>query len=147
MMSTERHAAGERRQGTRERIDGLLATRQNMWVLYERLAGVPPYKEQEPQLLQSFVQVLVDYIASAHFSLYERIVNREERRQAIVQLAEELYPRIAAVTEAAVAFNDKYDGVTLDSVTEELAGHLSMLGEGLAERIELEDRLISAMRK
>ena len=146
-MSTERHAAGERRQGTRERIDGLLATRQNMWVLYERLAGVPPYKEQEPQLLQSFVQVLVDYISSAHFSLYERIVNRYEGRQAHGPLGGGGYPRIAAVTEAAVAFNDKYDGVTLDSVTEELAGHLSMLGEGLAERIELEDRLISAMRK
>ena len=139
-------SAGDRRSATRELIDHLLKERQEMWVLYERLAGVGPDKHKaEPGRLEEFAQVLVDYIAAGHFGLYERIVSGQERRKSVVGVAEELYPKIALTTDVSVAFNDKYEGKQPDAVSEELARDLSSLGESLATRTELEDQLIATL--
>ena len=136
----------ERRQGTRNLVENLLRERHQMWVLYERLAGVDPYEDQaDASALKEFVQILVDYIASAHFGLYERIVNGKERRKGVVNVAKDLYPRIAASTDAAVAFNDKYEDKSFETVPDELSNDLSKLGEHLAMRIEAEDQLIEEL--
>ncbi len=139
----------ERRTGTRELVDKLMAERTQMLVLFCRCAGLEPYNERAPvaKVVQEFCQVLVDYIAAGHFALYDRVLNGTERRQEVLRLAEGLYPRIAATTEAAVAFNDKYDCGDPCRDLETLAADLSRLGEELAARIELEDRLIQALQR
>lgn len=137
----------ERRSGSRELVKKLLAERTEMLVLFCRVAGLEPFKEEKQRtsaqkLLQELCQVLVDYIAAGHFGLYERIANGAERRQALAELAAKYYPRIAATTDAALAFNDKYDCEDPGELTEDLAKDLSHLGEQLAARIELEDQLL-----
>ena len=145
-MGSESSSGQERRQGTQKLVDNLLHERQQMWLLYEQLAGVDPYKSTaKPESLKSFVEILVDYIAAAHFGLYERIVNGKERRQGVVKVAKSLYPKIASSTDAAVAFNDKYEDKSFEEIPEELSRYLSTLGENLALRIELEDKLIAEM--
>ena len=146
-MSSEAQEQRERRNGTRTLIDKMLTERQKMLVLFERVAGVEPYADEVPndELLQEFSQILVDYIASGHFGLYERISEGKERRRGIVKLAEELYPRIANTTQAAIEFNDVYEKANGESIGENLSTMLSKLGEELAVRIELEDQLISEM--
>ena len=146
-MSSEAQEQRERRNGTRTLIDKMLTERQKMLVLFERVAGVEPYADEMPndELLQEFSQILVDYIASGHFGLYERISEGKERRRGIVKLAEELYPRIANTTRAAIEFNDVYETANGESIGENLSTMLSKLGEELAVRIELEDQLISEM--
>lgn len=146
-MSSEAEAQRDRRSGTRSLIDNMLSERQRMLVLFERLAGVAPYADEMPndQLLCEFSQILVDYIASGHFGLYERISEGKERRRGVVQLAEELYPRIANTTQVAVEFNDVYEKMNGESIGGELNSLLSKLGEELAVRIELEDQLITEM--
>jgi regulator of sigma D len=125
----------------------MLTERQRMLVLFERLAGVEPYADEIPNddLLQEFSQILVDYIASGHFGLYERIAEGKERRRAIVNLADKLYPRIANTTQIAVEFNDEYEKSNGTRISDNLTNMLSKLGEELAVRIELEDQLISEM--
>jgi regulator of sigma D len=125
----------------------MLGERQRMLVLFERLAGVEPYADEMPDndLLQEFSQILVDYIASGHFGLYERIAEGKERRRAIVNLADRLYPRIANTTQVAIEFNDVYEKSNGESIGVNLTDMLSKLGEELAVRIELEDQLISEM--
>jgi len=120
-----------------------------MLSLYCQLAGLETYGngkntrvKHSQELLQKFCQVLVDYIAAGHFSLYERVVNGTERRQQVSGLAEKLYPRIAKSTEVALDFNDKYDCNDKCEISASLSDDLSRLGEELAARIELEDRLI-----
>ena len=110
-MSSEAQEQSERRNGTRTLIDKMLGERQRMLVLFERVAGVEPYADEmlDDELLQEFSQILVDYIASGHFGLYERIAEGTERRRGIVNLAEKLYPRIANTTQAAMEFNDVYE--------------------------------------
>ena len=146
-MSSEAQEQRERRSGTRTLIDKMLTERQRMLVLFERVAGVEPYADEMPNndLLQEFSQILVDYIASGHFGLYERISEGKERRRGIVKLADELYPRIANTTQAAIEFNDVCEKANGDSIGGNLSNMLSKLGEELAVRIELEDQLISEM--
>jgi regulator of sigma D len=146
-MSSEAQEQSERRSGTRTLIDKMLGERQRMLVLFERVAGVEPYADEmlDNELLQEFSQILVDYIASGHFGLYERIAEGRERRRGIVTLAEKLYPRIANTTQAAMEFNDVYEKSNGKGISGNLSQMLSKLGEELAVRIDLEDQLISEM--
>jgi regulator of sigma D len=144
------HKAQDRRRSSRDLLKKLVAERTEMLVLYCRLAGLESYsenpgKDSSRKLLQQFCQLLVDYIAAGHFSLYERIVNATERRRDVANLAEELYPRISETTEAALDFNDKYDCGDHCDITASFSDDLSRLGEKLASRIELEDRLLKLL--
>ena len=147
---SETVSAQDRRAGSRELVRKLLAERTEMFVLYCRLAGLAPYDGKPPkngthELLQEFCQVLVDYIAAGHFSLYERIVRGTERRKEIADQAAELYPRIAETTEAALGFNDQYDTDARFELSGAFHESLSHLGEQLATRIELEDKLLKIL--
>lgn len=137
----------ERRFRTQDMVDKWLEERQDMLVMYCQLAGLKSFSPErsETQLLRSFCQVLVDYMAFGHFEIYERITSGEERRGQVLRVAEEVYPRIAEVTEFAVAFNDKYDTSDHEQSLDRLDEDLSKLGEELASRVELEDRLIASL--
>ena len=146
-MSTATQPQPERRRQTRALIDKMLEERQQMLVLFERVAGVPPYEKEAagPKVLREFSQILVDYIAAGHFGLYERIAEGKERRQRVVAVAEEVYPRLAETTEAAIAFNDTYEASAKDGLTGAIAAEITGLGEVIATRIELEDRIIAEL--
>lgn len=153
-MATANTRVNERRAGTQKVIAKLEAERTEMLVLFCRVAGLETYSENprhapnaQPvqQILQEFCQVLVDYIATGHFGLYERIGNGQERRRQISDLAAELYPRIAESTQVALEFNDKYDCEDRCTNLGSLQNDLSKLGEILAQRIEWEDKLVKAM--
>lgn len=146
-MSSEKKKPADRRQQTKSAIDRLLEERQEVLVCYEQVAGIQPYnsKDQSPELLQKFSQLLMDYIAAGHFGLYQRISEGNERRRRVLAVAEKIYPSIAKTTEKALDFNDIYDKADKKKPFETVSGRLSDLGEVLAHRIELEDRLISAM--
>jgi regulator of sigma D len=147
---TSKAAGGqERRTGTRTTIDHLVAERTEMLTLYCRVAGLEPFehnrgKNPGRELLREFCQVLVDYLAAAHFSLYDRIASGNERRRKVADLAAQLYPRIAESTQVALDFNDKYDSHDFEA-NGGLHDDLSRLGELLAARIEVEDQLIAEM--
>jgi regulator of sigma D len=137
----------ERRGGTHEMVRKLLDERQEMLAMFCRVAGLEPFTDSKPSVdvLQEFCQVLVDYSAFGHFEIYERIVAGRERRSQVVEVAREVYPRIAEASEVAVEFNDKYDASdhTLDLA--QLERDLGRPGEELALRIEMEDRIIQAL--
>ncbi len=137
----------ERRTGTQEMISKLLAERQEVLVLFCRVAGLEPYSRTDSlnNLLQSFCQVLVDYTAFGHFEVFGYISDGRERRSSVLKIVEEIYPDFVEASEAAVNFNDKYDLSDHALNFDHLAEDLSQLGEELASRIELEDRLLAKM--
>jgi len=133
-----------------------------MLTQYWKVAGLSPYDDADSSGnrtnldividLRQFCEVLVDYIAAGHFVLYERIASGQERRRSVAQLAQSLYPKIAALTETVVRFNDKYDRLVQQDSSKldeqslsTLDSDLSTLGETLAVRIELEDQLIAKL--
>lgn len=137
----------ERRTGSRGTVQKLMDERTEMLVLFGRLAGLDAAKQGRrhapaAELLQEFCQVMVDYLAAGHFELYERLVNGTERRRELAALAEQIYPKIADTTQAALDFNDKYDGKNGMELSMAFDDDLNRLGEVLASRIELEDRLL-----
>jgi len=131
----------------RESAAKLLAVRQEMLVLFCRVAGLDPYGARRSLvgLLTEFRQILIDYIAMGHFDLYHAIVVGAGRGGELHRLAEQVYPGIAHGTEIALRFNDKYEDPQRLAALESLEDDLSLLGESLANRIELEDRLIAAL--
>jgi len=151
MNTAAKQPPPDRRARTRKEIKQLIAERNNVLSQYYNLAShadqYPENNEETMELLQEFCQDLVDYLATGHFEIYRRIEEKEERRTEIVQLANQIFNRIAVTTAVAVAFNDLYDtseGFNPD-VLNQLPEQLSKLGEELATRIDLEDRFINTL--
>ncbi len=128
----------------------LLAARQQSLVLYNKLAALKPFVLTEPvqHLLRQFRQSLVDYLALGPFEVYQALEEQpaDSPYSLARDLARQLYGRIALTTQTALAFHDRYDGASSATDLAELREDLSLLGEDLAERIELEDRILAALR-
>jgi regulator of sigma D len=135
------------RRATQGLVAKLLTQRDQVLALMCRLSGVPPFDHEKPSavLVTEFCQLLTDYIAATHFGLYQRLEARTERRRPVLDLAVALCPNIAATTELALEFSEKYCGDRSEGANADLHADLSRLGEVLARRIEMEDRLIGAM--
>jgi len=129
--------------------------RQDVVLSYCKLAGVSSFEKRDLEAhsinakqLRSFCQIMVDYTAMGHFEVYQRIIEGKERRVAVKQVSDEVYPAIAETTDFLVDFNDKYDA--FDGSAEDvelLAGDLSRLGQIIAIRGELEDQILDALQQ
>jgi len=142
----------DRRARTRREIKQLITERNEVLALYCSLAGcdgskITTAENIDNESLQEFCQLLIDYIATGHFELYSRISEGKERRNEIIKLANAIYPRIEKTTSLAVEFNDAYDSGKqfTTELKSKLPERLSILGEELATRIELEDQLINTL--
>lgn len=147
MNTHNKRSSKDRRQAGQARMAALIESRGQTLSLYADLAAHRPY-HKTPQLtaeLHRFCQVLIDYTASAHFQLYHKIAEGRENRSPVATAAEQLYPSIAESTDLILAFNDDF-GEDLDQDYERLEARLSELGEILANRIELEDKMILALQ-
>ncbi len=144
MTSTQR-ASIDRRSKSLNKLNTLMETRTETLTLFSQLAGMRPYQpNKELQLmLQEFCETLVDYTASAHFQLYRFIEEDAERRTEVRKIAEKIYPEIAASTRFILDFNEKYDCEDHCDNLSMLEHDLSKLGEVLADRITLEDQIIT----
>ena len=133
-------------------VTKLLTARQESLVLYHRLAALKSFVRVEPvqqHLLQRFQQALVDYLALGPFEVFQALEEQpaDSPYRCARELARQLYARIARTTQAALAFHDRYDSDLSTPTLAELGEELSRLGEHLAVRIELEDRILAAVRK
>ena len=151
MATTEYNPENDRRNRSQDKLATLVKTRTETLSRYTELANHRPFVQNQEitESLQEFCQVLIDYTASAHFQLYRYITDKLERRTAVLKLADSVYPHIAQTTDAILRFNDKYDGADLltseKNLLKLLDEDLSKLGETLAERIQLEDKVIGAL--
>jgi len=144
-MNTQ--TSGEHRLQTHKLAHELLEKRSQLWTLREQLVKLQPYthgQALEP-LVRRFCQELIDYISLEHFGIFHHLLNGGDRGGRMVGLAEEIYPRLAETTGGALDFNDKCEAFSPEELRRELPGELAVLGDGLALRVELEDRLIAGM--
>ncbi len=139
----------ERRSCSNKLIQEMLAERNQLLSLLLQVSaeGSETGRVKSVADLEEFNQVLVDYIAAGHFGLYERISEGNERRKAVLELAARIYPRIEQTTEIALAFDEKYNPENNEDVLHNFEKDLSILGEELTTRIELEDQLINLLLK
>ncbi|MGB5062139.1 MAG: Rsd/AlgQ family anti-sigma factor [Candidatus Competibacter sp.] len=130
-------------------VSKLLVARQQSLVLYNKLAALKPFALAEPvrHLLRQFRQSLIDYLALGPFEVYQALEEQpaDSPFDPARDLARQLYTPIARTTQVALAFHDHYGGTPSAAELTGLEDDLSQLGESLAERIELEDRIVAAI--
>lgn len=141
--------AQEKWGGSHQAIDRWLEERQDLLVIFCRLTGTAPFDKKalpDSKQIQDFCDILVDYVSAGHFEIYENVVARcEEHGPQSLDLARRLYPRITACTQRALEFNDTYGEGVPEDKWEAFDEELSRLGEELAVRFEMEDKLIETL--
>lgn len=138
----------EKTSQSRQLVTALQEERSAVWVLYCKIAEMKPEfanSEKVRPILCRFSQLLIDYVSLGHFGIYECLLTEKQQTDAVLYYANRLYPAFSNTTETAICFNDAYDEGKRKFNTENLATDLSRLGENLARRMELEDRLCSML--
>ena len=133
--------------GSNKLVDRWLHVRKHLLVAYYNLVGLKPGKESFMRLnekaLDDFCQSLVDYLSSGHFNIYERIIREMEGNPPLLE-ATRLYPQLEDNTQQIM---DYYDSCLENAIDHdnylEFQQALSDIGEALAARFTLEDKLIA----
>jgi len=148
-MLTKLEQAQQAWGGNHNAIDHWLEERQKLIVEYCKIEGVPPFDHNtalpSSEKLQVFCQLLIDYLSTGHFEVYDQIVSQcAENGSQSLDLAQQIQPKIVLTTEALVEFNDKYAECKKDSdsLMLSLDKDMSKVGEILEQRFELEDKLL-----
>lgn len=130
----------ERRQYDQLLILKLQEERQQVWSLFCKVDEQKPFSfiEKTQLLLTQFSQLLIDYVASGDF--FEPLLSETERKNTALKTAKVIYPKFLKTTKTIISFNDKYDDKPISN-TNKLGADLSFLGETLAKRMKLEDKL------
>lgn len=140
-------SAKERWGGVSDIIDNWLEERQ---LLISKFVHLPEHHVNEDlhSQVQSFCQVMMDYLSSGHFEVYEQLLNEgSDFDDGSVEEAQALLPKIQISTDIALDFNDNFSDLnnpTVQSIRE-FSERLSKLGEALEERFELEDTMIAVL--
>ncbi|MDE0840895.1 MAG: Rsd/AlgQ family anti-sigma factor [Porticoccaceae bacterium] len=135
-----------------QRIDGIvehwLEQRRALLAEYGNLANIKTFSAEKTlhgTSLEEFCQSMIDYLSLIHFEIFEQLsqdnwfTNPEGHQQT-----HSLFDGIQFSTDTLLDFNDKYLAIDdLESLTEDL----SSLGEEMAQRFELEDKLIAILRR
>lgn len=138
-MSTVQHAHAK------QLVAELQEERSRVWGLYCQIAEMKPLfasTEIRP-LLSNFLQSLIDYVSLGHFGMYEQLTKSCPPDD--LSYAGRMYPKFSRTTASAVSFSERYESSRRNFRADNLAQDLSVLGENLAERMELEDRLCSML--
>ena len=139
--------AKERWGGVSDIIDSWLEERQ---VLISQFVHLPEQQitEELNTKVQGFCQVLMDYLSSGHFEVYEQLLREgSDFDDGSLEEAQTLLPKIQLSTDVALDFNDDFANFLTPTVQQvrEFSERLSTLGEMLEERFELEDKMISVL--
>lgn len=137
----------ERWGGVSDIIDRWLQRRQDLLVDYCELSNVPVFDSGNPDhgaRLQRLCENLMDYTSAGHFEVYQQLIaeGRAFGDRAALSETSEWLANVHDATQAALDFNDKY--LATDDL-QTLGADLSGLGESLAARFEVEDRMIAAL--
>ncbi|WP_410012660.1 sigma D regulator [Sodalis sp. C49] len=134
--------------GSNELIDQWILARRKLLIAYYHLIGLKPNKEKHTPLdenaLDDFCHKLVDYLSAGHFHIYDRIVQDADDTSSSKRIiSTQLYPALQENTKQIMAFYDSQLETAIDHDNcMEFQQALSGVGEALATRFALEDKLI-----
>lgn len=145
-MLNQLESLTERVGGSNKLVDHWLLVRKQLLVSYYNLVGIKPGKGSYMQLnekaLDDFCHNLVEYLSAGHFNIYERIISEMEGTSPLLA-ATQLYPQLEANTEEIMKhYDSSLENAIDDDNCLEFQQALSDIGEALAARFTLEDKLI-----
>lgn len=144
--------AKERWGGVSKILENWFSQRQDLIVEFCTISGVHALASDNPQepveSIQHFCELMVDYVSAGHFEVYDHLIQEAEAfgDSSALEAATALYPKISSTTEKVLAFNDKLPQMlSPDNQELSLARELSLVGEVLVSRFELEDELVAKL--
>ena len=145
-MLNQLESLTERLGGSNKLVDHWLHERKQLLISYYNLVGIKPGKGSFVQLnekaLDDFCHNLVEYLSAGHFNIYERIISEMEGTSPLFA-ATQLYPQLEANTVEIMNYYDSsLENAIDDDNCLEFQEALSGIGEALAARFTLEDKLI-----
>ncbi|MDO6694861.1 sigma D regulator [Aliiglaciecola sp. 3_MG-2023] len=149
-MLTKVELAKQKWSGYHKSVDIWLQERQKLLVQYCQLAGLPPFEKASsglPELseIRLFCETLVDYVSTGHFEVYDKLASDPKQNTDDQRLEKSVFPRISETTEEALAFNDLFAEINSDKGLANFDQKLSLLGQQLEARFELEDQLLHSL--
>ena len=137
----------DRRVQSRTIIESLIKSRTETLTQYKDVMSYKPFEMNDTlqEVLEDFCESVVDYSAKAHFNLYNYLEDKKERRQSVLKIADSVYPQLVDNTQKILDFHDRYNSDVSAVDYDKLEGCLNSVGELLADRINLEDDVISAL--
>ncbi|MEP5764115.1 MAG: sigma D regulator [Halieaceae bacterium] len=130
-----------------ELLQGWLKERRELLVKYAAIAATLDRDAPEASMtagLERLCQLLVDYVSVGHFEVFYALIREAEMfADGSDKLAQEIIPSIGDTTEVILGFDEKYP--TADASN--LDADLSLLGEMLESRFEMEDQLIACLHR
>lgn len=138
-------SAQERFNGVHRLIDRWLNERNDLIKAYDAVIEHQSNPKRGPQ--KAFCQVLVDYVSTGHFEIYEQLYEEAKafNDKRGLELADQIYPRIEVITQAALKLHDRCNGIAHRPDCKKLDQEFRKLGDLLDERFELEDCLIEIL--
>lgn len=135
----------ERWDAVEQLLQRWLRERRDILVNYAALAAHPG-PAAETARLQALCELLVDYTSAGHFEVYYELLREAEAYGDDTEaFTSGLIPRIGDTTEVILGFDEKYP---LSGDQEgDCSADLSLLGEVLETRFEMEDQLIAGLHK
>lgn len=144
-MLQKHNDAKNRWGGVSDIIDHWLEERNELLVKYVALSNPTNTNDDSVSQVQALCEVLMDYVSAGHFEVFERMMEGVEAGENYIK---QLYGRIGDTTEIALAFNDKYDNAEhSQEALDDLPRDLSLLGEAIASRIDLEDQMMERLHE
>ena len=137
----------ERRVQSRTVAESLINSRTETLAQYKEVMSYQPFEMNDTlqEVLEDFCESVVDYSAKAHFNLYNYLEGNKERRKSVLKIADSVYPDLVDNTQKILDFHDDYNSDVSEMDCGKLEECLNSVGELLADRINLEDDVISAL--
>jgi regulator of sigma D len=139
--------SGEAWQTVEGLLQGWLKERRDLLVKYTAIAATLDRASPISQInagIERLCQLLVDYVSAGHFEVYYALQREAEVfGDGTESIAREIIPRISDTTEVILGFEEKYPTDVIDDMEVDL----SLLGEILESRFDLEDKLIAALHR
>jgi len=132
-----------------EAAKSLLESRNSALSLYKQVMSYQPFDENQllREVLEDFCEQLVDYSGKVHFALLNNIEENFADKPEILAIANDISRVLVDNTQKILDFQDAYNADVEKTNIDQLSTKLGQVGEIIANRITIEDRLIDEILK
>jgi len=125
----------------------LIEARNKTLGLYQQVMSYHPFSNEPVlrEVLEDLCEQVVDYSGKIHFNLLNVIQKDEQLSQKLDAIVSQISPYLVENTQQILDFQDAYNSDVKELDLPSLAERLNQLGEVIADRVQLEDKLLDAI--
>jgi len=148
-VNADSEEQSDKQEHFRQTAKSLIESRNQALALYKDVMSYQPFDDSSTfrEILEDLCEILVDYSGKVHFNLLNNIQEEIELDDEILTITADISRHLVDNTQKILDFHDLYNSDVKETQMEKLSQCLNDLGEIIADRIALEDKLISIILK